>query len=67
MKVTFDSEANAVYIYFKEINAGEVENTISLNEFVNIDLDKEGKVLGIEVLEADKNLPKDIIGSAITL
>jgi uncharacterized protein YuzE len=67
MKITFDSEANAAYIYFKEISQGEVENTISLNEFVNIDLDKEGKVLGIEVLEANKNLPKDIISSAIAL
>lgn len=67
MKVTFDKEANAVYIYFKEIAEGEVKNTISLNESVNINLDKEGKTLGIEILNATKNLPSEVINTAITI
>jgi len=58
MKTEIDKEANAAYIYFKEISEGEVKNTISLNESINIDLDKEGKIIGIEILEASKNLPK---------
>ncbi len=64
MKVTFDKEADAAYIYFKDIAQGEVTRTISLNESINIDLDSEGKTLGIEILDASKNLPKGTISSA---
>ena len=62
--MTYDSEADAAYIYFKEIAKGEVTQTISLNESINIDLDKYGKTLGIEILEASKNLPQNTIKSA---
>jgi len=64
MKITYDSEADAAYIYFKEILKGEVVQTISLNESINIDLDKGGKTLGIEILGASKNLPKNTLKSA---
>lgn len=64
MKITFDSEADSAFIYFKEISPGEVDKTISLNEFINIDLDKDGRTLGIEILEASKNLPQNAIKSA---
>lgn len=57
MRTEFDKEADAAYIYFKEIDNGEVAETISLNESVNIDLDKDGKVLGIEILDASEHLP----------
>ena len=64
MKITYDSEADAGYIYFKEILKGEVAQTISLNESINIDLDKYGKTLCIEILDASKNLPKNTLKSA---
>lgn len=67
MKITFDKEADAAYIYFKEISEGEVETTISLNDSVNIDLDAEGKTLGIEILNASKNLPQSALKSAILI
>ena len=67
MKITYDKEADAAYICFKEISQGEVATTISLNESVNIDLDKEGKTLGIEILDATKNLPTNALKSAISL
>ena len=67
MKITFDREADAVYVYFKEISQGEVNKTISLNESINIDLDNEGKALGIEVLDASKNLPIGAMQSAIQI
>lgn len=67
MKITLDKEADAVYIYFKEISKGEVANTISLNESVNVDLDKEGKTIGIEILDASKNLPLSALKSAIII
>lgn len=65
MKTEIDKEADAGYIYFKDIEEGEVKKTISLNENINIDLDQEGKVLGIEILEVSKNLPaKSLEGSS---
>ncbi len=57
MRAEFDKEADAAYIYFKEIENGEVAETITLNESVNVDLDKNGKVLGIEILDASEHLP----------
>ncbi len=67
MKIEYDKEADAAYIYFKEIANGEVVQTISLNDSVNIDLDKEGKTLGIEILNASKNLPSNAIKSAVVI
>ena len=63
MKVDFDREADSAYIYFKEIIPGEVVQTISLNDSINVDLDSEGKTLGIEILEASKNLPSAALAS----
>jgi len=58
MNIEVDKEADAAYIYFKEISPGEVKRKISLNDSINIDLDEEGITLGIEILNASKNLPK---------
>ena len=67
MKITFDKQADAAYIYFKEISKGEVTKTISLNDSVNIDLDSEGKTLGIEIINASKNLPENALQSAVLI
>ena len=64
MEITLDKEADAAYIYFKKISAGEVAQTISLNDSINIDFDAEGKTLGIEILDATKNLPRTALESA---
>lgn len=64
MKIEYDKDADAAYVYFKEIASGEVVQTISLNESVNIDLDKDGRTLGIEILDASKNLPVNAVKSA---
>ena len=67
MKIKFDKQADAAYIYFKEIAPGEVVKTISLNDSVNIDLDVDDKTLGIEILQASKNLPETTLNSAIMI
>ena len=61
MRIEYDKEADSAYVYFKDINEGEVAWTVSLNESVNLDLDSRGKTLGIEILEATKNLPENAI------
>ena len=65
MRTEFDKEADAAYIYFKEIGNGEVAETISLNDSVNVDLDKSGKVLGIEILDASEHLPSSALKSLV--
>jgi len=64
MKITLDKEADAVYIYFKNISKREVANTVLINDNTNIDLNKNGKTLGIEILNANKNLPAEMLNSA---
>jgi uncharacterized protein YuzE len=64
MRIEYDKDADSVYIYFKDIKEGEVVQTISLNDSVNIDLDADGKTSGIEILDASKNLPANAIKSA---
>jgi len=67
MKMIFDKEADAVYIYLKDILKGEVKKTISLNDSINIDLGENDKALGIEVLDASKNLPLSALKSATAI
>lgn len=57
MKIEIDKESDSAYIYFKDISPGEVAKTISLNDSINVDLDEDGKTIGIEILDASKNLP----------
>ena len=66
MRIEIDNEADAGYIYFKEISAGEVKKTISLNESISVDLDSNGTLLGIEILEVSKNLPKSEFGKLVS-
>mgnify|MGYP001815296965 FL=1 len=49
MKIEYDKKADAVYIYLQEKEAAK---TIELSEIVKVDLDNEGKLIGIEVLNA---------------
>ncbi|PIN93736.1 DUF2283 domain-containing protein [Candidatus Pacearchaeota archaeon CG10_big_fil_rev_8_21_14_0_10_31_24] len=65
MRTEFDKEADAAYFYFKEIADGEVVETITLNDSVNVDLDKNGKILGIEILDASEHLPSSAFKSLV--
>ena len=67
MRITYDKDADAAYVYFKDISPGEVDKTISLNDSVNIDFDKEGKTIGIEIINARDNLPLNTLKSATLL
>ena len=52
MKRTYDKEANAVYIYIDQSENKEVDSTDGEWPF-NVDLDKDGNVIGIEVMDAN--------------
>ncbi len=49
MKITYDKIADAAYIYFKK---NKIAKTVCLADRLIADLDKEGKIVGIEILDA---------------
>ena len=59
MKFTYDKEADAAYVYLKyPIKKGESEKTIELDDNIIIDFDKNGKLIGMEILNASTVLNK---------
>jgi uncharacterized protein YuzE len=55
MKIEYDKTADAVYIKIKN---GVVKKTARLSNLINADLDKNGKVLGVEILKASLKFNK---------
>ena len=67
MKLTYDPAADAAYLYFKPIAMGEAAKTIVGEgdaEGVNLDFDAEGRLIGIEVLDARTRLPGEALRRA---
>ncbi|MDM8085124.1 DUF2283 domain-containing protein [Cellulomonas cellasea] len=67
MRVTFDASVDAAYIYLvDEITAGGVARTVpvdprEIDGMINLDFDAEGRLLGIEVLEASRFLSPKLL------
>lgn len=52
MRIEYDRGANAVYVYLREkIRYGEVARTAEIEEGVYLDVDREGRPLGLEFLD----------------
>lgn len=49
MKIEYDKEIDALYIRLQE---KDVDRTLEIEEGLNLDLDRSGKMIGIEVLDA---------------
>jgi uncharacterized protein YuzE len=69
MKITYDKEVDAAYIYLKEIMPGGVAKTHCCNSdevdgMINLDFNSEGILLGIEVINASKKLPEELLCNA---
>ncbi len=60
MKIEFDKEADAMYIYLSE---GEFNSNKVIDKDTILDLDKSGSVLGIELLNVTKRLGKKFLSS----
>jgi Uncharacterized conserved small protein len=58
VQVKYDKKADALYIWVRkakpDISAEAAENVI-------IDLDKAGRIIGIEVLDASKNMGQELV------
>lgn len=53
MKIEYSKTADALYVYFKQ---GEVAKSKEVEEGVVVDLDAEGHIIGIEVLDASSRI-----------
>ena len=53
MKIEYSKEADALYVYFREVN---VAKSKEVEEGVVVDLDEDGHIVGIEILDASKRL-----------
>ena len=67
MRVTFDPEADAAYIQLaSEILAGGVARTYTCDPtdvggMINLDFDSDGRLVGVEVLDAGHLLPPEVL------
>jgi len=59
--VKYDPEANAAYIRF---SPQAVEESEEVSDGIVIDFDAEGRIVGLEVLDARAHLPPDLLVKA---
>lgn len=59
MKIEYDPERDLLYIYFAEAEVKAAE-TVTITPGVHADFDRDGKLMGIEVIEASKVMGKKI-------
>ena len=63
MKIEYDKTTDALYVQLKE---AYVDDNIDIEEGVSIDVDEKRHIVGIEILDASKNLSlKDIVNITI--
>ena len=55
MKITYDKDADAMYIKLLE---GKFASNKEIDRNTILDLDEEGNILGIEILDASKRMGK---------
>ena len=53
MRIEYDAEADALYVQFKEVRP---DDNVDVEEGVTVDLDDEGHIVGIEILDAADRL-----------
>ena len=70
MRVTFDAEVDAAYVYFTAPQeVPDVARTYScdpvdVDGVINLDFDVEGRLVGVEVLAATSKLPPYVLERA---
>lgn len=62
MKIIFDKEADALYI---ELSSAEFASNKKIDDDTIIDLDKDGKIIGIELLSVSKRISKDFLSDIV--
>ena len=55
MKITYDKKVDAMYI---KLRVGSYDHTKKVTDDILVDVSKKGEVLGLEILDASKNVGK---------
>ena len=53
MRIEYDREVDALYILLKDVKPSDSKD---IEEGVTVDLDKQGHIVGIEILDASEKL-----------
>ncbi len=65
MKLTYDPKYNVAYIHFRD--TPDQVDTIQVSDEMNIDIAPDGKVYGIELLNANAQLTGDTAGKLVVV
>ncbi len=64
MKIEYDAEVDALYI---ELRKGKAARNLDIEDGVTVDLDEDGHIVGIEILDAkDRLSQKDLFNVEIS-
>ena len=63
MKIEYSKTADAIYVYFREVEAARSED---VQEGIVVDFDAQGQLVGIEILDVSSRLSvKDLVNVSI--
>ncbi len=62
MKISYDPEADALYI---ELSGAEPADSMDIEDGVTVDLDSNGHMVGIEILDAQERLGAESLDSVV--
>ena len=62
--ITYDKEADAAYI---EVKKGTIDHTVELDNWLLADVDRNGTLLGIEMLFVSQRAPRHSIVSTLKM
>ncbi|OGW87190.1 MAG: hypothetical protein A3C35_00570 [Omnitrophica bacterium RIFCSPHIGHO2_02_FULL_46_11] len=54
MKIEFDRQADALYIQFQP---GKSKRSVKVQDGVIVDIAKDGRIFGLEILDASRRIP----------
>jgi len=57
MKIEYDPEVDALYIELRDVYA---DQNIDIEEGVSVDLDADGHIVGLEILDASERLKESL-------
>jgi uncharacterized protein YuzE len=70
VRVTYDQKANAAYVYLADPQALPSVarmypcDPVEVGGMINLDFDEHGRLIGVEVLAANKKLPQFLLEQA---
>ncbi|WP_406732202.1 DUF2283 domain-containing protein [Streptomyces sp. NBC_01794] len=70
VRVTYDRQANAAYVYFTDPEAAVKVahcypcDPVAVDGMINLDFDDQGRLVGFEVLAASSKLPERLLDAA---